>query len=149
MLKDVSNSVQPAKSKRHRLFPSSSSQVLDVTTDNIRPAPIGNIENVHLTGRKNCQKTSKSSSLTETRSVVEKVPTKRKVRSRPTQKPAVSTRRSDNEFQQPQQPSRSQSSLESGQRKVVGYIAMTQARVYILPQNQYLSKISLKMSGRV
>ena len=156
VLKDVSNSVQPAKSKRHRLFPSSSSQVLDVTTDNVRPPPIGNIENVHLTGRKNCQKTS---SLTETRSVVEKVPNKRKVRSRPIQKTAVSTRRSENEFQQPHQPSRSQSSLEPGKRKVVGYIAMTQERVYNLPRHQYLpkypkknlflAKISRKMSGRV
>ena len=116
-MKDVSNSVQPVKSKRHRLFPSTSSQRLDETTDNSRPAPIGNIENVHLTGKKNCEKTSTTTtSLTRTRnSVVEKVQTKRKVRSGPTQKTAAAS-----------SARRSQSSVEPGKRKVVGYIAMTQ-----------------------
>lgn len=133
-LKDVSNSVQPSKSKRHRLFPSASSQVLDDTTDNSQPAPIGNIENVHLTARKNCGKTIATKSLTQTGSEVERVPTKRKTRSRATQKSAVSVRRSDQEFQQPQS-SKSQSSLEPRQRKVVGYIAMTQASLCTLLLN--------------
>ena len=127
VLRDVSNSVQPVKSKRHRLL-STSSQRLDETTDNNRPAPIGIIENVHLTGKKNCKKTSTTASLTRWRnSVVEKVQTKRKVRSKPTQRTAaaMSSRRSDNE-PQPQHNSKSQSSVEPGKRKVVGYIAMTQ-----------------------
>ena len=127
MLKDVSNSVQTVKSKRHRLFPSASSQLLDDTTDNRRPEPIGNIENVHLTGRKNCEKPPSTStrSLARTRSVVEKVPTNRKVRAGPKKNKsaaAISSRRSEKE---PQQTGKSQSSLEPGQRKVVGNIAMT------------------------
>ena len=115
VLRDASNSVHPVKSKRHKLFPSTSSQVLDDTTDNSPPLNIGNIENVHLTERKNCKKTA---AATRTRPLVEKVKTRPKVRSERTQKTGISSERSDNES--------GQSSTRSSQGKVVGYIAMTQ-----------------------
>ena len=58
--------------------------------------------------------------------MVEKVPTNRKVRAGPKKNKsaaAISSRRSEKEIQQ--QTGKSQSSLEPGQRKVVGNIAMT------------------------
>ena len=102
VLRDASNSVHPVKSKRHKLFPSTSSQVLDDTTDNNPPLTIGNIENVHLTERKNCKKTA-AATMTSKSSKNSSTRTRPQVRSE-----------------------RTQSSTRSSQRKVLGYIAMTQ-----------------------
>ena len=111
-LRDVSNSVQPPQSKsRHKLYSSSASQLLEVSSNS--SLNVDNVENVHVT--------SKSSSGLSSVTAGVKNKSKRKVESR--KKTAVASR-------QKKSPSKLHSSRATvtGRRKakVCGFVAMTQ-----------------------
>ena len=113
-LRDVSNSVQPPQSKsRHKLYSSSASQLLEVSSNSSHQVNVDNVENVHVT--------SKSSSGLSSVTAGVKNKSKRKVESR--KKTTVASR-------QKKSPSKLHSSRATvtGRRKakVCGFVAMTQ-----------------------
>ena len=132
----MSNSAKPPRT-RHKLFPQSSTQLLDETVDKTDATPMPRsieVENVHVTAKKKVAEKSTNPQTSQNPSKTVKKGTKvqedknsNEITKKSKSKSLKNRRRTSVDFLKPQSFSQSQSSLNSskGRSKLCGFVALT------------------------